>query len=289
MRLCREFALELFGLALSDGTIQQAIHESGYAGAPLNAQLTAEATTAQEGFCDESPHFQAGKRLWLWVFTTATTAVFFIGRRTKEVFWGRIGHDFAGWLMADGYRVYRAYAYRLRCWAHLIGKARGLAETFTAHVQGYGRTLMETFEALLEAVYQAREGPPRDLRPLLAAELARLKALCQKLSRSSNAKAAALGREFLNDWEALFRVLEFPHLALTNNFAERLLRHWVILRRITYGTRTVQGSLTQATIASIMETCRLRKASPLRYLHQVIAARRRGGDVPPLAPVPAAA
>ena len=237
MRLCREFALELFGLALSDGTIQQAIHESGYAGAPLNAQLTAEATTAQEGFCDESPHFQAGKRLWLWVFATATTAVFFIGRRTKEVFWGRIGHDFAGWLMADGYRGYREYAYR----------------------------------------------------PLLAAELTRLKALCQKLSRSSNAKAAALGREFLNDWEALFRVLEFPRLALTNNFAERLLRHWVILRRITYGTRTVQGSLTQATIASIMETCRLRKASPLRYLHQVIAARRRGGDVPPLAPVPAAA
>ena len=29
VRLCRAFALELFGLALSDGALQQAIHESG--------------------------------------------------------------------------------------------------------------------------------------------------------------------------------------------------------------------------------------------------------------------
>lgn len=68
---------------------------------------------------------------------------------------------------------------------------------------------------------------------------------------------------------------------MTNNLAERLLRHWVILRRITQGTRTEQGSLALATFATIIETCRLRQASPLRYLHQVIAARRKGLDAPP--------
>jgi len=109
-----------------------------------------------------------------------------------------------------------------------------------------------------------------------------MKALCTKMARSSNEKARKLGVEFLNDWDAIFRVLEHPELPLTNNVAERILRHWVILRRITHGTRTEQGSKTLAIMASVIETCRLRNASPLRYLAQTIAARRKGLEVPPI-------
>jgi hypothetical protein len=32
-------------------------------------------------------------------------------------------------------------------------------------------------------------------------------------------------------------VLDHPELPLTNNAAERALRHWVIARRLSYGTR----------------------------------------------------
>jgi len=46
----------------------------------------------------------------------------------------------------------------------------------------------------------------------------------------------------LNDWDTIFTVLDHPHLPLTNNEAERALRHWVILRKLIYGTRTEQGS-----------------------------------------------
>ena len=185
--------------------------------------------------------------------------------------------------------LHREYSHRLRCWAHLIRKARALAESFTPDIQSYGVALLETFDFLIDKVYQAREGPPQDLRPLLADDLSWLKALCEKMANSPIEKAAQLGRGFLNDWKAIFQVLAHPELPLTNHFAERLLRHWVILRRITYGTRTPQGSLALATFASIIETCRLRKASPPRYLHQVIAAARKGFDAPALPPVPGVA
>ncbi len=164
-----------------------------------------------------------------------------------------------------------------------------MAESFTPQVQSCGVTLLETFDFLIDKVYQAREGPPQDLRKILAHDLRRLKALCEKMANSPIEKAAQLGREFLNDWEAIFQVLAHPELPLTNHFAERLLRHWVILRRITYGTRTHQGSLALATFASIIETCRLRKASPLRYLHQVLAATRKRLDAPALPPIPVVA
>ena len=49
--------------------------------------------------------------------------------------------------------------------------------------------------------------------------------VCEKMSASSHKKTRELGREFLNDWEAIFRELEFPAWPLTNNEAEQALRH----------------------------------------------------------------
>ena len=89
--------------------------------------------------------------------------------------------------------------------------------------------------------------------------------------------------ELLNDWEAIFQVLSHPELPLTNNAAERALRHWVILRKLSLGTRTAVGSRVVALLASVIDTCRQRGHSPWRYLERAIADRRPG---PPLAALP---
>ncbi|MGH8548479.1 MAG: IS66 family transposase [Methylococcales bacterium] len=86
----------------------------------------------------------------------------------------------------------------------------------------------------------------------------------------------------LNDWEAIFRVLEYPCLPLTNNEAERALGHWVILRRICYGTRTEQDSRVFARLISVLSTCRKRRQSPWVYLAAVIHSNRAGLAVPKL-------
>ena len=70
-----------------------------------------------------------------------------------------------------------------------------------------------------------------------------------------------LGREFLLDWVVIMRPLAEPQLPLTNNEAERALRHYCAL------------------LASVIETCRLRAAS-------VIDAARRGLPAPPLPAIP---
>jgi transposase len=95
-------------------------------------------------------------------------------------------------------------------------------------------------------------------------------------------KTYALATEMLNDWEAIFLVLHFPHLPLTNNEAEPALRHWVILRRISYGTRTEEGSCVFAILIIVIETCRKRQQSPWLYLAAVIHSRRSGLTVPKL-------
>lgn len=62
----------------------------------------------------------------------------------------------------------------------------------------------------------------------------------------------------------------------TNNDAETALRHAVIARRISYGTRTDGGSRAYAAILSIVETCRRRKADPSDVMERAIVNAGNG-------------
>jgi len=296
MRLTRRkthrFLQDLFGLTLSVGTIQNCIIESARALAPVEEELVKDLLNESLLHADETSHKEAGTLLWLWVFITATTALFFIGYRSKEIFNNLLvscSSPFEGWLMSDGYCIYRDYPKRLRCWAHLIRKARGLCDSYTEEIRSYGKQVNDHLDDLMDAIYAAREGPDKGKVSILDAHketLKQLKALCKKMTESTHKKTRELGVEFLNDWEAIFRILDCPLLPLTNNEAERALRHWVILRRITQGTRSEQGSRALALFASVIETCRLRASSPLLYIRDVIKLRRQGEDAPKLPPIP---
>ena len=82
------------------------------------------------------------------------------------------------------------------------------------------------------------------------------------------------------------RVLADIQLPLTNNAAERQLRHWVIARRISFGTRSLVGSNSLALLASVIDTCRARKASATDLLARAIHAARLGLPAPALPPIP---
>jgi len=86
----------------------------------------------------------------------------------------------------------------------------------------------------------------------------------------------ALAREILNDWDAVVAFVKNPGLPPTNNEAERALRHAVISRRISFGTRTSEGSRSYAALLSVIETCRLRGQDPWVYIAQTIALARKG-------------
>ncbi len=228
-----------------------------------------------------------GQALWLWVFSCATATLFIVGRRTGELVQQVLGDLFNGWLMSDGYWAYRDYDWRLRCLAHLIRKARGLEQSLEPQAHQFGTRALQVLETLIEAVYQAREGPPKvALSKQHAIRLGKFWAFCERHWDADHKKTRELAREFLHDWDAIWAVLDHPWLPLTNNEAERALRHWVISRRISFGTRTAQGSRVVALLASVIETCRKRNVSPWPYIAEVIRQRRKNHCAPPL-PQPA--
>jgi hypothetical protein len=285
MRMSRpriqEFLNDWLGLYLSVGVINQSITEGGRATEPVEKELIAEIQQAELMYADETGWKENGRLLWLWVLITPSVTLFLIGRRSWDVI-ADVLEGFAGWLMSDGYQVYRQYAKRLRCLAHLIRKARGLSESLNQEAQQFGEKTLDYMADLIEGIYRARAGPEINPKEEFAEQLAELKKWCQQHQDSEHEKTRQLARELLNDWDAIWTVLEHPELPLTNNIAERALRHWVIARKISYGTRTKQGSRAFALLASVIETCRQRKVSAWTYLAEVIAERRKGNPAPPL-------
>jgi hypothetical protein len=278
----QELLREWLHLHLSIGTINQCIHEAGRAVAPLEKQLIDEIVNSELLHADETSWQEKDKSLWLWVFLTTKTVLYIIGRRMREVVESILGKVFKGWLMSDGYIAYRWYKDRLRCWSHLIRKARGLEESLNKSVQIFGKKVLDVLNTLMEAVYRVREGPKEDLVEKYHKIIEELRCLCEDNRNNNHKKTSDLAKEFLNDWDAIFLVLSHPELPLTNNEAERVLRHWVIIRKLSYGTRTKQGSHVFTLLASVIDTCRRRNISPWEYLTKVITYRRQGKEVPPI-------
>ena len=287
-RRIQEFLHVWLGLYLSTSTLSQCVHEAGRAVEPLEEELVEQVKKAALVHIDETGWKEGAHLLWLWCFVTVTTCLYLIGYRNREFLETVLGELFLGWLMSDGYWAYRAYPKRLRCWAHLLRKARGLDQsTHIREAKPFGKQVLSLMAELMAAIYAAREGPPgENLRERFTPRLAAFKALCERYAQAVHDKTRALAREFLNDWDAIWAILDQPHLPLTNNTAERALRHWVIARLLSQGTRTPQGTRAFGLLASIIDTCRLRQVDPWPYLAEVVANRRRGEQVPPL-PIPA--
>ena len=286
MRLSRrriqEFLRDWLGVELSTRTINPCLHEAGRAVEPIEEQRVEELQQASLAYADETPWKEWGQLLWLWVITTSTVCRYFIGYRSQEILSHVFGEGVVGWLMSDGYQVYRQFQHRLRCWAHLQRKAKGLKDSLNAEARAVGQATDALLNDLMKAIYQAREGPPRDLTAQFQDRLDAFARLCEPHRDSAHEKTRALAREFLNDGEAIWIVVAHPPLPLTNHEAERALRHWVIARRISQGTRTEQGSRVVALLASVIDTCRKRNILPWPYLAQVVAERRKGNSAPPL-------
>ncbi|MES9882025.1 MAG: transposase [Sedimenticola sp.] len=85
-RRVRLFLHDILGLELAVGTIQNCLLESARALAPIEEKLVENVLSESLIHADETSHKKAGKLLWLWVFITASTALFLVGRRTKTIF-----------------------------------------------------------------------------------------------------------------------------------------------------------------------------------------------------------
>lgn len=79
----------------------------------------------------------------------------------------------------------------------------------------------------------------------------------------------------LTGWTEFSAFIENLSLPLTNNDAERALRHAVLGRKNFNGSKTINGADVAATLYSVIESCKKVELDPISYMKYVITANQK--------------
>ena len=98
--------------------------------------------------------------------------------------------------------------------------------------------------------------------------------ICQPFLHDTSATQAKLCRRIERHVKELFVFVAEPEVPPDNNAAERRLRHLVVSRKISGGTRSEQGTDSKTTLASLFGTWRVQGLNPLTACRQLLVSPR---------------
>jgi transposase len=292
-RQVREVVSEIFAIPISTGAVDAAIMRMSAILKDPWEQLRASIQAAQQVHADETGWRLRGGYECLWVATTALAACYRIDpTRSQRAAKDLLGEQFGGFVICDRYVGYHwlDVLQQQLCWAHAIRQLVGLSECDGAPGK-LGKKLLAAAQLVIATHrrYLAEDHDLNWLRAQLAPLRAQIQTLLQKGARGRDQKTANFCCGLLAEYDALWTFCDVQDLQIpvTNNAAERALRHAVILRRVQGGTQSQQGSRWIERILSIRETTRLQDRSVLDYLISAANAWHAGLPVPsPLAAGP---
>jgi len=216
-----------------------------------------------------------GRLWWMWAFSTPQITVYCIqdGRGWEQAA-GVLGADYAGFLVRDGWSVYRQFvhAYHQTCLAHLLRRCREMrmvqgskASRFPGRVQ----SILEQSVHLRDRYAQEQIGARG-----LAAVRGRLEARMERLLQAHYRRPEnrRLANHLRREQDALFSFLHCPGLDATNWRAEQAIRPMVVTRKVWGGNRTPAGARTQSILVSLLQTCRQQGRRGTQMLQQLLCS-----------------
>jgi transposase len=240
---------------------------------------------------DETSWREGTSRPWLWVGVTAYLTVYhLVASRGADVVTALLGADYAHVLTSDRFKAYNGIPLRQRqaCWAHLRRDFQAMIDRGEAGTR-IGEDLLLHADILLGLWYKVRDGTRtrkwlvRQIEEWVRPEVRRL---LQRGTACGCAKTAGTCTEILKVEESLWTFARVEGVEPTNNAAERALRHPVLWRTVSRGTRSLAGSQFVATILSVVETCRQQGRNVLEYLTACCQAALDKAPAPSLLPQP---
>jgi len=178
---------------------------------------------------------------------------------------------FTGYLQVDGYAGYEKTAATLAgCWAHARRKfieaqtaqpkgKTGKADMALSMIQKLYRIEMSLKDKSVDEKFQTRQEKAKPL----------LERFYQWLAKANVVTKSALGKAIaycLNQWHKLIRYLEYGHLSIDNNRAERAIKPFVIGRKNWLFSNTANGAKASAMLYSMIETAKANGLTPFDYI-----------------------
>ena len=252
---------------------------------------------------DETSLKHNGRRHWVWCVAAPLFSLFHVAAsRSRSVLEELVGEGYRGYLNCDYYSANCSFAWdfdiRVQyCWAHLVRDIRFLTKHPDAKTRGWAERLLDASRRLFRAWHRREELTQAGRRRSLASCRNGFLEIVRTPPPTREAQNVA-ARFQVVDVEGggvydlsrdYFRFLEVDGPEPTNNHGEQQIRHCVIDRKITQGTRSEAGQRYHERMWTAIATCRKQDRSFFEYLKSAITAQLQRQPAPSLLPIPAGA
>lgn len=280
----------VFGVEMGLGSVPACCATVSAALAPCYEEVAAAVRTPGAVNVDETGWKQAGVRHWLWVAVAAVCTLYLVSRhRDRATLQALLGLVFTGVIGSDRYNAYggRDPTLRQLCWAHLKRNLQACAErggavgAWATEVLGQVREVFRHWHA-----YQAGTLDRAGLQAALAPVQSEVRRLLEAEGAQALPQAAALSRELLAVWPALWTFVQVPGVEPTNNRAERALRPAVLWRKGCFGAVSAGGNEFVERILTVTATCQQQGRALWPLLSAAVRAYWADSPAPRLLPTP---
>lgn len=209
-----------------------------------------------------------GKNYHVWVFICKAVVLYKIRKFNSS----KVGVQIFGKtqkgkiLTVDRHSAFRALAEKLGfllqlCWFHILQDSKGLYKDFGAEGKYIHEKLKEIY---VKAKSLNNKGSVEQVQQLQA----EIFLLTMRHYKHSTIRRF-VDNLYYRDVDNLFRFVRDIEIHSTNNISERELRKFVIMRKISNGSRSKHGADISAMLLSIVQTLRLRKQNVLQGLQRL--------------------
>jgi hypothetical protein len=256
-------------LSLSAGEIVSLLHQVRRTLQSQVADLKQQARASPILHGDETGWRENGQNGYIWCFSTpgedAVRYYEYDHSRGQAVLKRLLDGRFHGHLVSDFYCGYNAYAGKhQRCWTHLLRDLHALKEAHQqdAEVLAWAHAVRALYDDAM-AWLASQAQPSQAARESAYVELTtRSHALGLAHARARAHPCGALCKRLLRHEDELFQFVLVAGLSADNNLAERAIRPLVVIRKISGGSRSDEGTKTRMGLASLFETWQARTLNP---------------------------
>ena len=274
----------LFGMPFVPASAMSFSRKTARAGALIHEDLRSKVRAASIIHADETHWRIDGENAQLWYAGNQEFDFFHADySRGAEVAIFLFGSSFGGSLVADSYAGYNAIhpLGRQACLAHLKRKADEIAERIQSMPEKYRDEKshyfcqsISRFTSRCCAIGQRRNVgklPFRKARSLIPRLTGLRDEICLLPLRDADAENLRQRiTDSQRDGNRLFTFLEVNGMAPTNNHAERALRLPVIFRKISFGSRSLEGAQNLAVNLSLLGTAKRQKIDPINLFKSLL-------------------
>jgi hypothetical protein len=274
----RHILKDIFNLDISIGSISNTEGKVASKCQESYQSIEADIKKSQVLHIDETGHYNSGKLGWCWIFTSPMGSLLKLTEsRSKKILESSGLKPGEQIIISDRYAAYNYFppTHRQLCWSHIARDFERFAHSCHTGVKLLGFYLKQMAGELF-ALHRALAKETialfaflRRIRIVRKRILYGLKAIARM---PGAVQASRVASKIMQAEPMLWRFYKDPlNIPLTNNLAERQIRHYVLYRKNCYFTQSERGNRFVERIISLYLTCRQQNLNPFKQLQNIIA------------------